>query len=522
MAEDSLKSFQIPAVGGLDLVSPPQILAQKPGGAVQLNNMEVLPEGGYKRINGYKAFGDVPDGFNKLHVRGMAVYKGVIVVVGEYILHSPDGTSFFPINRANCTDKRSAELDALPILPRHGVGKVEFCKVNVDGHEQLVITDSVDAPCTVKIVGDSYTYTEGTNPDVKGFVHATRYQDHVVIGGSKDKPGMVAVSARFKPSDFSGQGSWSVTVQDEITGLHTFRDYLYIFCRSSIYRVTNLESSANVTVRPVTMKIGCVDGGSIQEIGGDIMFLAADGLRYLGATERIDDVSLTVASMPIKPLLDKVDVTKGPINSIVIPSKSQYRLYYYNTAGVPLGIIGTLTLKGQFEWSTISDMNVIGIAADVEESVETVYHVGAPRLGALRVYVHDVGDTFDGAPFTATWKTPMFHMGDSAVRKRLHSMMGYVEASHIANIMMVVKFDYERPTTMQPDPFFINQSNGGMFFGETKFGEGVFGSLLYPTDSVFLEGSGKWVQFIFTDYGEANSSYIFRGFDLQFTVGGRI
>ncbi|WFZ78494.1 hypothetical protein MQM1_011 [Aeromonas phage vB_AsaP_MQM1] len=517
-----LNTFPVPAVGGLDLVSPPQVLAQKAGAAVQLNNYEAVAEGGYRRINGYESFGDIPDGFNTLQVRGMAIYKGVVVVVGQYVLHSPDGVTFFPVNLGGCLDKPSLELNGLAELPRHGAGKVEFAKVNIDGHEQLIITDSMDSPCILKVVGDLYTYKEVVGDTTKGMVHATRYQDHVVIGGSKEAPGLVAVSARFKPDDFSGTGSWSVTVQDEVTGLHTFRDYLYIFCRSSIYRVVNLESSANVTVRPVTTKIGCVDGSTIQEIGGDIIFLAADGLRYLGATERIDDVSLTVVSRPIKPLTDKIDPSKGPISSVVIPSKAQYRLYYTNTGGASVGIIGTLVQDNQFHWSTISDMNVIDIASEVDEGDEKIYHVGAPRIGALRVYRHDIGDTFDGTPFVSTWKTPVFHMGDSAVRKRLHSMMGYLEATKKADIKMIVKFDYERPTTLQPEPFYFVQHNGAMIYGETRYGEGVFGSLIYPTDSIFLEGSGKWIQFIFMDNAVDNASYIMRGFDLQFSSGGRI
>ena len=520
--DKGLMTLPVPAVGGLDLVSPPQILTQKPGAAVQLNNMENLPEGGYRRINGYAAFGDIPDGFNKLQVRGMAVYHGVVVVIGTHILHSPDGSSFFPVNLKDCTDIPSAALTTLTPLPRLGEGAVEFTKVNVDGHEQLVITDSVNTPCILKVIGDSYTFAEVPGDSTAGMRHITRYQDHVVVGGSVDKPGLVAVSTRFKPGDFSGQGSWSVQVQDEITGLHVFRDFLYIFCRSSIYRVVNLESSADVAVRPVTMKIGCVDGASIQEIGGDIIFLAADGLRYLGATERIDDVSLTTVSQLVKPLLDKIDREKGPLRSLVIPSKAQYRLYYMDHWDIPVGLIGTLTGAGQFAWSTISDMNVIDIVSEVEDGEEKLFHVGAPRIGALRVYQHDVGDTFDGSPFTATWKTPVFCMGDSAVRKRCHSMMAYLEASKRADMELIIKFDYERPSTMQPEPFYFQQTNGATFYGETRFGDGTFGSNLYPTDSVFLEGSGKWLQFIFRDSDPTNNSYIMRGFDLQFSLGGRI
>ena len=36
-----------------------------------------------------------------------------------------------------------------------------------------------------------------------------------------------------------------------------------------------------------TENIGCVDGNTIQEIGGDLVFLAPDGLRTVAGTARI-------------------------------------------------------------------------------------------------------------------------------------------------------------------------------------------------------------------------------------------
>ena len=49
----NLQTASVASVGGLDQVSPPNVLSQKPGSAVILQNFESLPEGGFRRIHGY-------------------------------------------------------------------------------------------------------------------------------------------------------------------------------------------------------------------------------------------------------------------------------------------------------------------------------------------------------------------------------------------------------------------------------------------------------------------------------------
>jgi hypothetical protein len=60
--------------------------------------------------------------------------------------------------------------------------------------------------------------------------------------------------------------------------LKHFRDSLIIFCEDQIFRLIG-SSAADFKIELVTRNIGCTDGFSLQEIGGDILFLAPDGLR---------------------------------------------------------------------------------------------------------------------------------------------------------------------------------------------------------------------------------------------------
>lgn len=518
----ALQTFPVPAIGGLDLVSPPQVLSTTPGAATTLNNYEALPEGGYRKINGFIAYGDIPDVIDEQDIRGLAYYKGLVAVVGHYILHSTNGATWHVVNKDKATNTASKDLVNLVDLPRAGSGPVEFSVITVGSDEVLVITDNVDAPAQLTVKGDLYTYTVSDNASIKGYRYATKYQDHIVYAGSIGKPGSVAVSDRFNPLGFTDAGSWEAQVGDEIVGLHTFRDYLYIFCRNSIYRVVNLESAKDVAIRPVTTKVGCIDGRSIQEIGGDILFLSDAGLRYLGATERIDDVEINLVSSKVEPLVSKVTPSQGPVNSVVIPSKSQYRLFFSDNLGRRRGLIGTLRVDGQFSWSTTEDMLVEAITITTKGEGEQVYHLGSPTIGTKRVYSHDTGTTFDGTPFVATWATPDFDMGDSSVRKTLHFIDTYLEAEDKAAISITASLDHESYETMQPEPFLVAPVIEAARWGEFVWGKSQWGATRYPIDEVFLEGSGKWIKFTFKDSSDDNSPYILRGFDLQFTPAGRI
>lgn len=522
-----LQTLPVAAMGGLDTVSPPQVIASHPGMATRLENYEALTMGGYRKINGYSHYGDVPDAFNTQELRGIAYYKGIVVVVGDNILHSYNGATWYVINKKGMTTPIK-DVDTVPLdkLPRGGSEPAGF-QVFLEGDKEvIVVTDDKSLPSTLYYDEDAktYTYKESNNKDTVGYRHVTKYQDHVVVGGSLATPGNIAVSTRFKSDDYSGSGSWGAQVADEIIGLKTFRDFLYIFCRHSIYRVQNLESSKDASIRPVTTKVGCVDGRTIQEIGGDVLFLADDGLRYLGATERIDDVSLNLVSSPIRSIVDTISPDSGPIDSVVLPEKAQYRLFFTNKLGKRLGLIGTLLPEGNFAWSTMGDLNVDAITDSVlnkSTGEQHIYHIGK-HLGSYAVYLHDTGYTFDGTPFKATWDTPYFTMGDAGVRKSLHDVMIYLEAEDSAQLELTVMLDHEDTQVLQPEPFELAAVVRASRFGQAVYGTSTYGAIRYPLESLFLEGSGKWIKLVLQDSSDDNSPYIIRGFDLQFNTGGRI
>ena len=70
---------------------------------------------------------------------------------------------------------------------------------------------------------------------------------------------------------------------------------------------------------------------TIQEFAGDLIFLAPDGLRTVAGTARIGDVELGTISSNVQPLFDDNISSAIYFDSVVIPDKTQYRIFFNKT-----------------------------------------------------------------------------------------------------------------------------------------------------------------------------------------------
>ena len=230
----------------------------------------------------------------------------------------------------------------------------------------------------------------------------TIFGERLVVAGQSSNPQQVAYSTRLTPENFTGASAGTVDVGDQIVGIKSFRNKLIVFCKNSIYQLSNLDSTA--VLSSVTKNIGCVSGKTIQEIGGDLIFLAPDGLRTIAGTARIDDIELGSISRKILPVFrDDIfpNLSTITFSSMVIREKSQYRLFYFKNGTADLqqkGILGTFKISSQgvplYEWSQTT-----GIPARIthsgfdEDDNEVHYHATTDG----RVYNHDNGTSFDGS-----------------------------------------------------------------------------------------------------------------------------
>jgi len=543
--------YALACEGGLDKSSSSFELLRRPGAATRLRNFEVDIAGGYRRINGFSAFGGAsaanPSTDND--ILGLHVYAdGVIVCVSTNIYFTLDGITWLQINKAS-VDSGGDDYTAFTgrsAAARTSQGKAHFATFEGDTtYGEVVITDEGSGvkPFYFKMTGTgalsdrTYFAKEIT---VSGTVYpkfCTIHDKHLVVGGAATAPNTIYYSDSAKTTgadidDFANDGG-AIKLDDQVVGLKSFRDDLIIFCRNSIWKLSNINNSSTIAVTPITQNIGCLDGKSIQEIGGDLVFLAPDGIRTLAGTVRIGDVELGTVSRSIQPVMKDIADNIGTYNisSIVIRDKSQYRLYYGSSSSgdAAEGIIGTLKTNEQgftqFQWSEIFGIDASAAAASGfnYSGVEKHYHGDY----AGRVFNHDTGDSFLNTSGTATnivaeYQTPDLDYGDLGTLKTLKYVKVSATPEGTVATKLRIRYNFDDPDTPQPSDYSLSIDKPSLF-GTAAFGTTaghVFGAASDPITRQVVEGSGHSNYFrIFSD--DQNSPYTVNGLYIDYVPSGR-
>ena len=284
--------FSVPLGGGLNKSTNSLALLQTPGVATKLRNFEVSTEGGYRRINGYSLFGDtLPNTTND--IEGLLVYAdGVIAVAGNDIFFSQDGESaWLQLNKesVSASGDNFSTFSGRGELSLTGVDQCEFAIFEgTSDYGEVVITDKSgnNKPFLFKMTGTNASLSGRTFfasfITVDGSTKAkfcTIHDQHLVVAGDPSTPNTIYYSSTNDIDSFSGTGSGSITLEDKVVGLKSFRNELFIFCQNSIFKLQNINNASTVAVVPVTKNVGCLDGQTIQEIAGNLIFLAPDGFN---------------------------------------------------------------------------------------------------------------------------------------------------------------------------------------------------------------------------------------------------
>ena len=536
--------FGISCKGGLNTnLNQIEMLAQ-PGTATKLRNFEVDPDGGYRRISGFSQFGDGTRPNTDNDVFGLHVYAdGLIACVGTNIYFSQDGDSWLQINKdsvASGGDNYST-FGGRSTLARTSQDLATFAVYEgTSDYGEVIITDrgSGVKPMYFKMTGTGSALSSRTyfckEVTVSGTVYpkfCVIHDKHLVVGGAATAPNTIYYSNTLADSDdltdFTGTGSGSIVLDDQVVGLKSFRDDLIIFCSNSIYKLENINNSSTITVTPITQNVGCLDGNSIQEIGGDLVFLSPDGIRTVAGTARIGDVELGSVSRQIQSLIGTLaaSVNSFRISSTVLRSKSQYRLFYSSaTAASSLakGIIGTITPNG-FEWSETLGIQAHGLTSGFDkDGIEKTYHGDKDGY----IYVHDDGNYFTPAG-TATniyaeYQTPNFDFGDVGTRKTLLYTRLSITPEGDSQPTLRVRYDYEDTNIPQPGDYELSTIPLPAIFGSSSstFGTATFGASNEPMVRQAVQGSGNTCSFkVFSD--DQKAPYAINGFYVDYVPSGR-
>lgn len=499
MADESgLSPYVFACEGGL--VLDQSTFSMQPGMALELQNFEPDIRGGYRRINGYEKWNSniVPQDTSDTEKVLMCAYFGDNVIAAR-------GTK---IHEAGTTGSWT-QIDS----GRTNAGKYTHFRYNLGGTDYIVWADGANN--ATKYDGTTVTDLNATGAPADP-QYVVGFKDALFFAGMSSTPQAVTFTAPFTDDDFStANGAGTINVDSPITGLFPFRDQLFIFCEERIFKLVG-NTIADFQMQPVTREIGCINGFTIQEVAGDLIFLAKDGLRTVAGTERIGDVELGTISRPIqRRFSNQTDVDE--FDSVVVPDKTQYRIFFSNadvTRGNTTGVIAVR--KQNYEFADLRGIRPSCTDFIVEDGESIVLHGEYDGY----VYRQEKGDDFDGNTITGKYRSPDLSMGDAGIRKNFQRIIINYAPEAAVNADLFVRYDYESPNVPRPAAYPFDTSTVVAIYGTSVYGTATYGGQSNPLVRQPIEGSGFAVALRVNDRG-ASAPYSLKGFQLEFDVGAR-
>tara|TARA_X000001388_G_scaffold61500_1_gene47054 strand:+ start:1058 stop:3034 length:1977 start_codon:yes stop_codon:yes gene_type:complete len=400
---------------------------------------------------------------------------------------------------------------------REGANKTRFAKYNFSGTEKIALVDGLNEPA----VYDNATFTVllDAPTDVIGATFVAEVKNHLFFA----KGSTVTFTAPYTDTDFSvANGGGNINVGGTVTALAVFRQQLIIFTETSIHQLTG-NTVADFNLQPITTDIGCIDSDTVQEIGGDVMFLGPDGLRLVSGTDRIGDFGLAVVSKTIQNTMTGFISANTSFTSCVIREKSQYRILGFNnniTQENAQGILATqFAPQGGDNMAWAETRGIRANVADSNYNQNTEVVLFSHDDGYL--YQMESGNSFDGSNIKTTFATPHIAIDDPRKRKTFYKLFLYTDPQGSVAFNVSLKLDFDSQGTIQPAPLSILNTQGIVgFFGSGTFGSTKFGTKLLKLFEAQVVGSGFTVSFQF-DSDDTNPPYSIDALTVEYGLNDR-
>jgi hypothetical protein len=473
-------TYPIEVTGGLITNLPPlQQGMNSPGSAASLVNMEASIEGGYKKIYGYAKWTThgITSASQMQGVIALSPLNAIAVVGGKY---------YKSTNKGAWVEKLDSSLTP--------GGKVRHVTYDFVGLNKVIMVNGATKPIIYNPIADTIVIDSGASSDVVGASYVTEFKNHIFFGVGTN----LVFTAPFTDDDYApGNGAGIINVGSTITGLIVFREQLVIFSEDSIHIMSG-SSSSDFIVAPITRKTGCINGDTIQEIGGDILYLGPDGVRFLSATDRNNDFALERASENIQKDFLTLYSGSGDWCSTVIRSKNQYRIFKWDPAGSRQAAVGYTATRfidqsaSGMSWSRLSGIRPYMMDSKQFGDQEVILFVSAPISGVSYVYQLESGNSFDGSNIPFLFKTPDIPISDPRIRKTFYKITVYTTAEGPNQFNLGSILDSDRAGIVHPPTQTIQLGSGTSFavFSFALFGTDVFSGDLDAQYTINTTGSG--------------------------------
>ncbi len=504
---DRWQTLTVESAGGiLEKVSVLSQAKNAPGSLLQGQNFEKARGKGYRRINGHQKYSSTAlSGTGK--VLGVFSFNGSVIGCRGANIEIGSGTTWTSISTTRVGADRYRGHRYYWVRP------------------SIVLVDSVGYPIKYDSTGTATELTSGP----LGATSVWSFKRHMFFTTGQK----VVISAPNDETNFNGvDGAAEINCGHEVYALRPFRDAMYIFGPTKIFKITG-SSTTDWALETISQNLGCIAPDSIQEIGGDIIFLSQDGIRTIAGTTNIGDVDLSNKSITIEDRVNEVIQTSSysDISSVVIPDKSQYRLFWSNSAEAAAdakGLLGSQSLSGvqineisvDWEWFDLKGFQVACADWEYTNTSRIVVH------GSYDGYVHqqEIGVSFAGTAITSILQFAWWMMDDPEIRKVLQKLSIYIRREGNPTITLGTKLDFEATNIPQPSNITLTSSLDTV----SVYGVGVYGTADYESGTLRDEtaeapvvGSCFFVSFTLTTSGLTDSPYTVDGLSLEFGIGGR-
>ena len=546
---DRIQSFKVISKGGLQASENHLELAEDiPGAATRLVNYEVSLYGGYRRINGYEAYDtanpEVGVGVAEGKVLGVAIFKDDVSVETYVIAARKDvGSNTYSFYRhvplagwQKMAGLNSGATNRATVSGSLSVAKLRHATFNFGDGNRIIFVDGVNPPIMwdgvdffeLTVHGSGTSDHPGGNQLLPYPAVVEVFENHVFFGADEANLAIIAHSAPNDPFDFTANsGAGQLALGFDLVNFKPFRDNLFCFGANAINKVTP-DLTAGFVIDAVTANVGCIARDSVLELGGDLVFLAPDGVRPVAGTSRIGDVELETISRSIQPILTyfSQDYNLDTLNGVVVRTKSQLRLFVGDDT---INVIDSYGIMGGLRPVDTSVGWEFGELIGIRASCCTSGFVGREEFVIHgdydgTVYRQEQGNSFDGRDIVAVYQTPYYDFGDTEVRKVLRKVNTYIRAEGPLTMNMSATYDWDdnnaaRPVAYSQESKGAPNRYGGR--GITYAGPNiVYGGSEKPIIVTSIQGSGFAVQLTYVTLG-TDAPFSIQGIVFEFSVSGR-
>lgn len=544
---DRIESYKVICGGGLNSNENHLDLSDNsPGSATRLVNYEPSLFGGYRRINGYEEYDDLyaevddGNGVAEGKVLCVAYYKNEHLGNPYVIAARKDvgaNTYSFWYHTAYIGWRKM--VTGLTLNTTDGVrtvDKLRLVQFDFGSGSQIIFVDGVNNASIFD--GTNWYAIDSGNSGGSGSAGGDQaidapsvvdvFENHIFLSGDRTSQSTVAHSAPNDPLTWTvAAGGGQLVMGFKVVQIKPFRDNLFVFGNNSIKKVVP-DLTAGFVQEQVTANVGCVAPDSVLEIGGDLLFLAPDGLRPVAGTSRIGDVELETVSKSIQSAL--VDIIQNTdlstLNGVVVRSKSQVR-YFFGGDGINVedseGIIGGLTdTTGSIGWEFGTTLGIRASCCSSEYIGTEEFVLHGDYDG--KVYRQEIGNSFSGRDIVGIYATPYYDLNETEVRKSIRKMNTFLRAEGPFEMNLAIAYDWGDYTTARPSTYTEESQGGPTVYGGRSITYAApnvtYGGNSKPIMTYDIQGSGFSVRATYVTVGQFDP-YTIQGIVFEYSVAGR-